>query len=95
MSDKRWTFITNHAAVLTLLAREDNLTARKIASELNITPRTVFRIIQDLEEGGYITVSKQGRENRYASIPSHASGKPAGYPGSGSAGSDNQITHTG
>ncbi|MEJ2412814.1 MAG: helix-turn-helix domain-containing protein [Anaerolineales bacterium] len=66
MSDRHWTFITNHAAVLTLLAREENLTARKIASELNITTRTVFRIIQDLEEGGYITVSKQGRENRYA-----------------------------
>jgi len=66
MSDKHWTFITNHAAVLTLLAREENLTARKIASELNITTRTVFRIIQDLEEGGYVTVSKQGRENRYA-----------------------------
>jgi len=66
MSDKHWTFITNHAAVLTLLAREENLTARKIAYELNITTRTVFRIIQDLEEGGYITVSKQGRENRYA-----------------------------
>jgi len=66
MSDRHWTFITNHAAVLTLLAREENLTARKIASELNITTRTVFRIIQDLEEGGYVTVSKQGRENRYA-----------------------------
>lgn len=65
MSEKHWTFITNHAAVLTLLAREDNLTARKIAAELNITTRTVFRIIQDLEQGGYITVSKQGRENRY------------------------------
>jgi hypothetical protein len=28
--------------------------------------RTVYRIIQDLEENGYIIITKQGRENRYA-----------------------------
>jgi DNA-binding MarR family transcriptional regulator len=66
MSTRHWTFITNHAALLTLLAREENLTARKIAAQLNITTRTVYRIIQDLEKDGYITISKEGRENRYA-----------------------------
>lgn len=66
MESKRWTFITNHAAVLTMLAREETLTARRMAAALNITTRTVYRIIQDLEEGGYITITKQGRENRYA-----------------------------
>ena len=66
MATKRWTFITNHAAVLTMLAREENLTARRIAAALNITTRTVYRIVQDLETEGYITVSKEGRENRYA-----------------------------
>ena len=66
MAIKRWTFITNHAAVLTMLAREENLTARRIAAALNITTRTVYRIVHDLETEGYITVSKEGRENRYA-----------------------------
>ena len=65
MSNNHWTFITNHAAVLTLLGREDNLTARKIGSQLNITTRTVYRIIRDLEQEGYIKTSKDGRENRY------------------------------
>ena len=65
MSNNLWTFITNHAAVLTLLGREDNLTARKIGSQLNITTRTVYRIIRDLEQEGYIKKSKDGRENRY------------------------------
>jgi len=65
MSNNHWTFITNHAAVLTLLGREDNLTARKIGSQLNITTRTVYRIIRDLEQEGYIKKSKDGRENRY------------------------------
>jgi len=66
MVTKRWTFITNHAAVLTMLGREENITARRIAAALNITTRTVYRIVQDLETEGYITVSKEGRENRYA-----------------------------
>jgi len=66
MRANRWTFITNHAAVLTMLARKENLTAREIAAALNITSRTVYRIIQDLEAEGYITVGKEGRENRYA-----------------------------
>lgn len=66
MGNHHWTFITNHAAVLTLLDRKESLTARRIGSILNITIRTVYRIIQDLEQEGYITIYKNGRENRYA-----------------------------
>jgi len=65
MGSKQWTFITNHAAVLTLLDREDHLTAREIGASLNITIRTVYRIIQDLEQAGYLTKRKAGRENRF------------------------------
>ena len=64
--EKQWTFITNHAAVLTLLDQEEHLTAREIGAILDITVRTVYRIIQDLEQAGYITKHKEGRENRYA-----------------------------
>jgi len=65
MTKNKWTFITNHAAVLTLLDHEDNLTAREIARTLDITERSVHRIIKDLESAGYITKRKEGRENRY------------------------------
>ena len=65
MSKNKWTFITNHAAVLTLLDHEDHLTAREIAMALDITERSVIRIIKDLELEGYITKRKEGRENRY------------------------------
>ena len=65
MTNKNWTFITNHAAVLTLLNREEHLTSREIAAALDITERTVIRIIKDLEAEGYITKRKEGRENRY------------------------------
>ena len=65
MTKNKWTFITNHAAVLTLLDHEKHLTAREIAMALAITERSVLRIIKDLESAGYIAKRKEGRENRY------------------------------
>ncbi len=65
MTRKKWTFITNHAAVLTMLDREGVHTAREIAAALDITERTVMRIIKELEAEGYITKRKQGRVNLY------------------------------
>ena len=65
MTENKWTFVTNHAVVLTLLNREENLTAREIAITLGITERTVIRIINDLEAAGDITKRKVGRQNRY------------------------------
>jgi DNA-binding MarR family transcriptional regulator len=65
MTNDKWTFITNHAAVLTLLDREEHLTSREIAIALGITERSVIRIIKDLELAGYIAKRKEGRVNRY------------------------------
>ena len=65
MTKNKWTFITNHAAVLTLLDHKEHSTAREIARALDITERSVIRIIKDLESAGYITKRKEGRENRY------------------------------
>lgn len=60
-----WTFITNHAAVLLLIAQHGRITARQIAAELNLTERTVRRLIADLEEAGYLQSHLEGRVNRY------------------------------
>ncbi len=60
-----WTFITNHGAVLALLAQHKKITAREIAHKLDITTRTVRRIIADLEADGYIRIQKEGRRNLY------------------------------
>ncbi len=65
MPKSKWTFITNHAAVLTSLDREEHLTSREIAMALGITERTVIRIIKDLVSAGYVTKRREGRENRY------------------------------
>ncbi len=60
-----WTFVTNHGAVLAVLYQEEQITARSIAALLGITVRSVRRIIRDLEDEGYIEVTKQGRLNQY------------------------------
>ena len=60
-----WTFITNHGAVLALMAEHGQITARDIANELGITERSVHRIISELEVEGYIEKSRDGRLNWY------------------------------
>ena len=60
-----WTFITNHGAVLIVIWRHGEITVRTIAEELGITERSVFRIISDLENGGYINKHRVGRANVY------------------------------
>lgn len=60
-----WSFITNHGAVLSLVARENQITARDIAAQLGITERSVLRIISDLEAEGYLERARDGRVNFY------------------------------
>jgi len=62
---KPWTFITNHAAVLSLLASYPRITAREISQEVGITERNVRIIISDLDNGGYISKIREGRNVRY------------------------------
>jgi predicted ArsR family transcriptional regulator len=65
MGRKPWTFITNHGAVLALVARREQITGREISNALDITERSVLRILHDLEGAGYITREKVGRQNHY------------------------------
>jgi DNA-binding transcriptional ArsR family regulator len=60
-----WTFLTNHSHVLLLIAREPESRMRDLAERVGITERAVQRIIDELAEGGYIAISKQGRRNVY------------------------------
>lgn len=61
-----WTFLTNHAQVLLCIARNQRITAREIAGTVGITERAVQRILDDLEEAGYISRTRDGRTNSYA-----------------------------
>ncbi len=60
-----WTFLTNHAHVLAVLHSHPNMVLREVAIEVGITERAVQRIIQDLEEAGFIERERVGRQNRY------------------------------
>lgn len=66
-----WTFLTNHAQVLLCVVRSGNgrLTAREIAEIVGITERAVQRILDDLENAGYISRFRDGRKNRYEIHP--------------------------
>ena len=61
----RWTFLTNHAHVLSILHSDPQLVLRQVAVAVGITERAVQRIVLDLEEGGFIRREKVGRRNRY------------------------------
>ncbi|MEZ6061777.1 MAG: MarR family transcriptional regulator [Planctomycetaceae bacterium] len=61
----RWTFLTNHAHVLIVLNSAPDMVLREVASRVGITERAIQRIIQDLEEGGFIERERVGRRNRY------------------------------
>ena len=64
-----WAFLTNHALVLSLVARNPELTAVEVAKAIGIRERAVRRIIRDLEDAGYISKKKEGRRNRYLVNP--------------------------
>jgi DNA-binding transcriptional ArsR family regulator len=61
----RWTFLTNHSHVLIVLNAEPDLVLREVAARVGITERAVQRVVQDLEEGGFIRRERVGRQNRY------------------------------
>ena len=50
----QWTFITNHGIVLAYIAKHPESTARVIASAVNLTERTIQKIIAELEAEKYI-----------------------------------------
>jgi len=64
-----WSFITNHGLVLATIARQPQSTAREIGDTVGITERSAHKIINDLEEAGYITKIKVGRNNKYRIHP--------------------------
>ena len=61
----RWTFLSNHGRALLCIARDPGARLRDVASDLGITERRAYGIVNDLAESGYILKSKEGRRNRY------------------------------
>jgi DNA-binding MarR family transcriptional regulator len=65
---KSWTFLSHHAHVLILIAKNSDETIDKLATQAGITSRSVTSILRDLVDAGYITKTKHGRRNHYEII---------------------------
>lgn len=65
----RWTFFTNHAHVLVCLTRNPEQSLRMVAISVGITERAVQKIVSDLEQGGYLVRTRDGRRNHYQILP--------------------------
>jgi DNA-binding IclR family transcriptional regulator len=70
MADKPpWTFLSNHGHVLMCLAGDPGARLRDIAHRVGVTERTVYGIVEDLEEAGVVVRGKVGRRNTYTIDP--------------------------
>ncbi|MEE4174759.1 MAG: winged helix-turn-helix domain-containing protein [Xanthomonadales bacterium] len=61
----KWTLFSNHGHVLVVLSRDPDARLRDVAQIVGITERAVQKIVRDLQNGGFVTVTKHGRRNRY------------------------------
>jgi len=64
-ANSSWTFLSNHAHVLLCIAADSEIRMRDVATRVGITERAVQRIVAELEEGDYLTVTRAGRRNQY------------------------------
>ncbi len=64
-----WAFLTKHALVLSLIARQPRITAQELATAIGTTERQVRRVIAELYTDGYISKKRVGRGIRYRINP--------------------------
>ena len=64
-----WTFLTKHAVVLSMIAKNPRITALELAGELGLTERAVRKLIAELYEAEYIRKKREGRRVRYIINP--------------------------
>ena len=60
-----WSFLTNHARALLIIADDSQARLRDVAAALGVTERTAYGIVVDLTEAGYVVKERDGRRNRY------------------------------
>ena len=58
-------FLSNHAHVLLVIARDNEIRVRDIADAVGITQRAVQNILSELEEKCVIVRERNGRRSRY------------------------------
>ena len=71
-----WSFLSNHGAVLILIASQPQITSVEIGSQLGITECPVRRITSEMKTAGYLRRRMEGRVNCYDVNPSLLLPKP-------------------
>jgi DNA-binding IclR family transcriptional regulator len=61
--------MTTHARMLLALTRDPNATVAELAEAVGITERSAYRMLADLQKGGYVLRRKSGRHNSYEINP--------------------------
>ena len=64
-ASREWTFLSNHGHVLIHLSRFPDSRVRDISETVGITERSTQAILSDLEDAGYVTITRVGRRNSY------------------------------
>jgi len=57
--------MSNHAHVILCIAENTNSRTRDLAMKIGITERAVQRIVSELEADGYLSHTRNGRNNHY------------------------------
>jgi DNA-binding IclR family transcriptional regulator len=73
---RAWTFITNHAQVLLVIARNPSARVNEIAEATHITERYAYQLLSDLQKAGYVRRRRNGRRNEYELAPDLELGDP-------------------
>ena len=60
-----FSFLTNHAQALLVIAHDPSIRMRDIAESLALTERAAQRIVGELVASGYVTKTREGRRNSY------------------------------
>ena len=60
-----WTYLTNHTHAIITLLREPDIRVRELAIEVGITERAILRILGELQAGGVVIKTREGRRNHY------------------------------
>ena len=62
---KSWTLLSHHAHALIALDQNPDFTIDQLAQILGMTSRSVVNLINDLVDEGYLSKTRDGRNNHY------------------------------
>ena len=60
-----WALIINHGAMLIIVSQRPRITAKEMSHQLGITERAVLRIVADLDDADYLSMTREGQTNSY------------------------------